>query len=161
MCVKIWSDNALGEGWCFAAVGSATALLIDQVAEFRNPVEGAETAKAETETEEGEEKNPSQAQMGMRKVAAELSFLLLAVASVVENVVRTALALIALIPSAVIALYDGGETFISVGKHCSAYFFGIFDQPLRCLVALVKNVTQERFGYEDLEVCRLFDFDDC
>ncbi len=165
MAVKIWDSGAFSEGWCFVAMGSATALLIDQVAEFRNPVEdapveGEGAAKTETETVDGEEGDPTKTQMTLRKVAAELSFLLLAVASVVENVVRTALALIALIPSAIIALYDGGETLTFVAKTLVGYFFGIFDQPLRCLVALVKNVTEERFRYDDLQVCQTIDLGD-
>ncbi len=147
MCIRIYqSNNDMKDCGMMCAVGTATAYLMDQLIEFRNPQKEEKT--------EGE--------MFGRKVAAEVGFALLAVASLIENVVRLALTLILLIPAALVNLCIKGDWFIMDFILIVGYASGIVDQPLRCLVALVKNVTEEKFDYLDgLELCQLKDVSHC
>src|SRR5579872_4697479 len=65
------------------------------------------------------------------KIGAELSYLVLMLASVVEHVVRVVLCLIALIPS--LCFEDG---FKAVKVQFLYSLCAIFDHPVRCAVAL-------------------------
>jgi hypothetical protein len=147
MCVKIYpSESDMKDcGW-MCGVGTASGYLMDQLIEFRNPQKDEKT--------EGE--------MFGRKVAAELGFALLAVASLVENVVRLALTLILFIPAVILGFCTECNSLIFDVILITHYLCGIVDQPLRCLVALVKNVTEKKFDYLDgLELCQLKDVSRC
>jgi hypothetical protein len=116
------------DGVCLDISGS----LIQYATEFRNE------PKEETICFES----------AFRKIAAELAYPVLAVASVVEHIVRIVLCLICLIPSCCI---DGGDTVIT------QLFYSITvipDHVIRCCVGLFKNIFVAReLNYQDLNLC--------
>lgn len=92
------------------------------------------------------------------RVVGELGYAALIVASLVEMVFRIVLAAILLIPSGAFILLcgDEDETYDTLVKvfNISGILFGP-DTILRCIVALFKNITEERFSYKSLALCRL------
>jgi hypothetical protein len=117
------------------ALADFTGLLIHRTTELRNP-DGDRGCCGSLEA----------------KFAAELSYLVLMVASVVEHVVRVLLCLVAVIPS---LCFEGGFKEV---KH--QFFYSlcmIFDHPTRCAVGLFKNVFQPgtELKMKDLTLCEM------
>ncbi len=168
MCVRLCKDEEYSkEGfWCF---GGATIAAMEQLATFRNertyvPVSLDEGAGKHKEAGKGEPVPQGCCDLFTRRALAEVGFALLAVAGVVESVVRVILALITLIPCALISLCglecgkdDKGDqvAFLVPIALFLEGVIGIVDLPLRGLVALVKNVSAKEFKFNDLTLCEL------
>lgn len=88
-----------------------------------------------------------------RRTAAGFGYLGLAVVSAVEAVARIMFALLALLPAALYACIDCGDSLSSVVDVGFTGLLGGPDAILRCLIAFVKNFYRDRLSFTDLRIC--------
>jgi hypothetical protein len=97
-----------------------------------------------------------QGELFLRRAVAEIGFLLVGLATVVESVARIVLGLIAALPCLVVGCIMQSEDIALWGVlMVCVSTIGLLDTPLRSLVALVKNVCEERFDFDKLALCEL------
>ncbi len=93
-----------------------------------------------------------------RRVVAEIGFALLPLVIIVESVVRMAIGLVAALPCLAIGCILQADKLALAGVAMFVLSgVGLLDLPLRCLVALVKNVTDDRFWFHELQQCEIAD----
>jgi hypothetical protein len=180
MCIKLCNDNDFGRDgfWC---AGGVTMLGMQGLAEFRNeqkpthsnkpvakpPAQGeAANQPEQAEAVKGEPIPQSCSDLLVRRLVAEIGFALFALVGIVESVFRLALGLITLLPFAAISLCGidclrsgngDGECWVYPILWIVEGATGIVDLPLRCLVAMVKNVTEKEFHFNELALCEVAD----
>jgi hypothetical protein len=165
MCVKLCKDDAFKEDsfWCFGGIAMGA---MQKLAEFRNeqPPKYEMISAGNGEAAMGKEFPQGCCDLFTRRALAEAGFALLAVVGVVESVVRVILGLITLVPFALISLCGAdcvknpegqGVCFASPIALLIEGVTGIIDFPLRGIVALVKNVCEKEFHFNDLALCEL------
>ncbi len=161
MCFQIspWTDDWKSFGPSFST--GALENLIDfrnaKVAQF-GPPKDKPNAKFEDYVADPDFVPQGQGELFARRAVAEIGFLLIGLATVVECAARIALGLIAALPCFVIGciMKNNDIVFWGIVMVCVSTI-GLLDTPLRSLVALVKNVCEESFDYNDLALCELAD----
>lgn len=161
MCIQIspWTDDWKSFGPSF----STDAL--ENLCEFRNrkgpgfgPPKDKPDAKFEEYVVDPDFVPQGEGELFARRAVAEIGFLLVGLATVVESVARIILGLIAALPCLVVGciMQSGDIALWGVLMACVSAI-GLPDVSLRCLVALVKNACEEHFDFNKLALCELAD----
>ncbi len=159
MCFGI---NNYDDAWkCYGPGFTSTAF--DMLIDFRNP-ERAPIIPTGEKGADGLDKyklDPNFVPQGScelfaRRFAAEIGFALLSIAVVIECVVRMVFSLVAALPCILIGCCLQNKDLAATPLlMLFASGIGLLDLPLRSLVALVKNVCEERLHFNDLALCEI------
>jgi hypothetical protein len=145
MCVRLFTNSDFADdlklSTCQASV--TTVLLHDAITFLHGP----------------DDRVMETSEVFCRNVTGTLTFLILAVASVVEGAARIALGLIALLPCYIASclMEDKNIAWLPISWLAEGVV-DLIDQPIRCMVACAKACGEEHFTYENLAPCECLDW---
>ncbi len=160
MCFGISAND---DNWLCWGPGFSSTVLCDLM-DFRNE-KYAPYIQTDEKNEKGEpiwKPDPNfvpqtGGELFARRVVAEIGFALLPVVIVVECVVRMVIGLVASLPCFVVGCILQSDKALAGVALIYVSGMGLLDLPLRCLVALVQNVTEDRLSFNDLVQCEIAD----